>query len=87
MPNIKSAKKRVLVTAKQTANNKSFKSSLKTTLRNFDATLASGDKDAASAMYPSVQKEIDTAVTKGIYHKNKAARQKSKITTAINAMQ
>jgi len=53
MPNIKSAKKRVLVTAKKTARNKSIKSGVKTEIKKFLALLESGDKKAATALFPS----------------------------------
>ena len=51
MPNIKSAKKRVLVTAKKTARNKSIKSGVKTEIKKFIALVESGDKKAATALF------------------------------------
>lgn len=84
MPNIKSAKKRVLVASTKTLQNKMFKSSLKTVLKKYDAALAAGDKEAAKATYHDAVKKIDQAVAKGIIHKNNAARKKSQFTIRLN---
>lgn len=84
LPNIESAKKRVLVTRKKTARNKSLKSELKTTLKAFDATVAEGKLEEAKTMYPAVAKKIDMAVTKGIIHKNNADRKKSRLAMKLN---
>ncbi|MCL2084845.1 MAG: 30S ribosomal protein S20 [Oscillospiraceae bacterium] len=79
MANIKSAKKRVLVTAAKSARNRSEKSSLKTSIKKASAAAAEGDKALAAAAYKSAQSSIDKAVTHGILHKNTAARRKSKL--------
>ncbi|MBO5046162.1 MAG: 30S ribosomal protein S20 [Clostridia bacterium] len=79
MPNIKSAKKRVLVTAKKTQENKAIKSALKTTIKKFLAAVNAGDKDAATALYPQTVSAIDSAETKGIIHKNNANNKKAKL--------
>lgn len=86
MPNIKSAKKRVLVTETKTALNKSFKTSYKTATKKFEVACAEGNKEAATAAYGPAVKKIDTAVTKGIIHKNTAARKKSRYTKMLAAM-
>lgn len=86
MANIKSAKKRILVNASKAAQNKAFKTLLKTTIKKFDAAVASGDKAAAQVAYTDVVTMTDKAVTKGVMHKNKAARKKSQFTKAINQM-
>ena len=78
MPNIKSAKKRVLVTAAKTLQNKMFKSDMKTTIKKYEAAIAAGDKAAV--------KIIDKAVANGTIHKNKAARKKSQFTLALNKL-
>ena len=52
MPNIKSAKKRVLVTEKKTMRNKASKSALKTQVKKYLAALEAGDKEAATKLYP-----------------------------------
>ena len=79
MPNIKSAKKRVLVTEKKSKQNKMIKSALKTQIKKFLAAVSAGDKDTATALYPETVSAIDSAVTKGILHKNNAANKKAKL--------
>lgn len=86
MPNIKSAKKRVKVTATKTLINKMFKSSMKTEIKKFYAAVESGDVAAAQEAYKSATKKIDVAASKGIIHKNAAAHKKSQFTLAINNM-
>ncbi len=79
MPNIKSAKKRVLVTEKKTEQNKAIKSALKTAIKKFLAAVNAGDKETAAALYPATISAIDSAVTKGILHKNNADNKKAKL--------
>ena len=86
MPNIKSAKKRVKVTATKTLINKMFKSSMKTEIKKFYAAVESGDVAAAQEAYKSATKKIDVAASKGIIHKNAAAHKKSQFTLDINNM-
>ena len=86
MPNIKSAKKRVIVTQTKTLQNKIFKTQLKTDIKKYQAALASGDAALAQATYKAAVKKIDQAAARGIIHKNAAARKKSQFTKAINNM-
>ncbi len=86
MPNIKSAKKRVKVINTKTLQNKVFKTSLKTEVKKYKAALAGGDKELASKAYLAVVKKVDKAVSKGILHKNNAARKKSQFTLLLNKM-
>ena len=79
MPNIKSAKKRVLVTEKKAQQNKAVKSALKTQIKKFRAAINAGDKETATTLYPETVSAIDSAVTKGILHKNNAANKKAKL--------
>ena len=82
MPNIKSAKKRVLVTASKTARNKAIKSNLKTNIKKAEASIAEGG-DSREAIRLAI-KRIDQAQAKGILHKNTAARRKSKLVRKLN---
>ena len=84
MPNIKSAKKRVKVIKVKTLQNQMAKSALKTTLKKFDAAVASGDKAAAQAALQAASSEISKAASKGVYHKNTAARKISRLALAVN---
>ena len=86
MPNIKSAKKRVLVTEKKTMQNKTVKSALKTTIKKFLAAVNEGNKEQATALYPETVSAIDSAVTKGILHKNNAANKKAKLAKKLAAL-
>lgn len=86
MPNIKSAKKRVLVTEKKTARNKAIKSEVKSEVKKFLALVQSGDKTAAAAKFPTTCSVIDGAVSKGVLKKNTAANKKSGLAKKLNAM-
>lgn len=86
MPNIKSAKKRVLVTATKTADNKSEKTALKTAIKKAHTAVAEGDKAGAGLAYVSAQSSIDKAAQHGLLHKNTAARRKSKLARAVSTM-
>ena len=84
LPNIKSAKKRVKVIEAKTLQNKMLKSALKTSMKKYEAALASGDKAAAAETYKAAVKKIDQAVAKGILHKNTAGRKKSALVSSLN---
>lgn len=86
MANIKSAKKRVLVTEKKTAQNKAIKSALKTQIKKFLAAVSAGDKDTANKLYPETVSAIDSAASKGILHKNNAANKKAKLAKRLAAI-
>ena len=83
MPNIKSAKKRVLVIATKTLRNKSIRSDLRTAIKKAELALESDAADKA-AVVRLAMKKIDCAVTKGIIHKNNAARKKSGLAVKLN---
>jgi ribosomal protein S20 len=78
MPIIKSAKKRVRTAEKAAIRNSKTKRTLKAAIKSFRAKV-SGDTQAAA------QSSIDTAVKKGLMHKNKAARQKAQLAKAAKA--
>ena len=86
MPNIKSAKKRVLVNETKAARNKSEKSALKTQLKKFDAAVVAGDRETAAREYTAAVKTVDQAAAKGLIHSNNAARKKSSLTRKLNAI-
>ena len=73
MPNIKSAKKRVLIAEVRNARNKAAKSELKTAIKKFEAAAAEGNRTEADGAYKVAVKKVDQAVAKGILHKNTAA--------------
>ena len=83
MPNIKSAKKRVLVINKKTAENRMIKSAYKTSLKKFDTAVAEGNVDAAKACYADTVSRVDMTCSKGIIHKNKANRVKAQLSKKL----
>ncbi len=78
MPNIKSAKKRVLIAKANNARNKSAKSALKTVIKKVDA-------DTNEATVKAAVSAVDKAAVKGLIHKNAAARKKSQLAKKLNA--
>ncbi len=86
MANIKSAKKRVLVNQKKADRNKSIKSAVKTSIKKVEAAVVAKDKEAAVAALANAISTIDKAPTKGVYHKNNAARKVSRLSKAVNTL-
>ena len=83
MANIKSAKKRILVTEIKTARNKSIRSEVKTAIKKVEAAVAANDKAAATAALANATATIESACSKGVYHKNNASRKVSRITKLV----
>ncbi|MBQ2941607.1 MAG: 30S ribosomal protein S20 [Clostridia bacterium] len=86
MPNIKSAKKRVLITKKKTLRNQMIKSAIHTALKKADAAILAGDQETAKAAVVYASKKMDQAVAKGVFHKNTIARKKSALAKRFNKM-
>ena len=86
MANIKSAKKRILVTRTRAERNKAVKSSVETAIKKVFAAIESGDKAAAQAELVAATKTIEMAGSKGVYHKNNVARKVARISKAVNEM-
>ena len=86
LANIKSAKKRILVIETKTLRNKTIKSKIKTYIKRVEAAVASGDKTVAAAELKAASTEIDKACSKGVYHKNNAARKISRLAGLVNSM-
>ena len=83
MANIKSAKKRVLVSEANYQRNKSYRSAIKTALKKADAAIEAKSADAAETVKVAVKK-LDQAQAKGIMHKNAVARKKSQLAPRLN---
>ena len=83
MPNIKSAKKRVLIEKRNNARNRSEMTAVKTAIKKINNAIDTNRIDDAEKMLPEVMSAIDSAVTKGIIHKNNAANKKSAIAKRI----
>ena len=86
MANIKSAKKRILVSAKKAARNKSIRTGVKTAIKKVDAAIATGDNAAATTALTDAIGKINKAGSKGVYHKNNTARKVSRLTARVNKM-
>ena len=84
MPNIKSAKKRVKVIAVKTMQNKMVNSDLKTNIKKANVAIETG-ADNKEEVVRVAMKKIDMAASKGILHKNTAARKKSALARKMNA--
>ena len=86
MANIKSAKKRVLIAEANRQRNVAFKTSIKTAVKKVLALAVESDKDALNAAISKVYQLCDKAVSKGILHKNTAARKKSRLVLAVKKL-
>ncbi len=86
MANIKSAKKRVLVSKVRADRNKAIRSAVKTSIKKVYAAIDAKDKAAAQAALLDATSTIDKATSKGVYHKNNASRKVSRLNKAVNAM-
>ena len=86
MANIKSAKKRILVTETRTARNKAIKSRVKTFVKKVEVAVANNDAEAAKVALVEAISEINKAGSKGVYHKNTCARKISRLTKAVNSI-
>ncbi|MFM2483183.1 30S ribosomal protein S20 [Celerinatantimonas sp. YJH-8] len=86
MANIKSAKKRAIQAEKSRKHNASRRSMMRTYLKKVIAAIAAGDKEAAQGALKAAQPILDRAATKGLIHKNKAARHMSRLNAQIKAL-
>lgn len=84
MANIKSAEKRILVTQKKTALNKSKKSEIKTYIKKFESAVAKGEFEDARALLKVIDKKLKRAAHKNVVHMNAASRKVSRLTKALN---
>ena len=84
MANTANAKKMIKVNARRRERNKAVRTGIKTTFKKALTAIAEGSKDASSLTH-AASAEIDKAVTKGVVHKNKAARKKSRLARRLNA--
>ena len=86
MANMKNAKKKIKVIAKQTESNNNYEASMKTAMKKVERSVVAGDKEQAEANLKVAIKAIDKAGSKGVASKNFVARNKSRLTTKVNAM-
>ena len=86
MANIKSAKKRVQVTAVRTERNKAIRSEVKTYVKRVEAAVESKDKALAESEPKAAIKVIEMAGSKGVYHDNTVSRKVSRLTKLVNTL-
>ena len=86
MPNIKSAKKRVLISKKKNAENVAKKSRVKNAIKKFNAAIDAGDIALAEQLLPETVSVIDRAASDGVYHANTAARKKPTVRRALDKL-
>lgn len=87
MPNIKSAKKRVTVTATKKLQNQMVRSQMLTAVKKFNAAISEGDVETAKALLPIASSQIDIAAKKNIIHKNAANHKKAQISKAFSQLE
>jgi small subunit ribosomal protein S20 len=85
MANIKSQIKRNRQNEARRQRNKSVRSALRTSVKTFEQTVGSGDKNAAQDTYRAAARALDKAAAKGVIHKNKAATKKSRLARKLPA--
>jgi len=86
MANTAQAKKRARQAEKSRIRNAGQRSNMRTFVKRVIAAINAGDKDQASKAYQAAASIVDKAVSKGLIHKNKAARGKSRLNTKVRAM-
>ncbi|WP_373898909.1 30S ribosomal protein S20 [Haloimpatiens sp. FM7315] len=86
MANIKSAQKRIKVIETKTLRNKMVKSALKTQIKKLETAIAEKNLEAAKVEFTATAKALDMAASKGILHKNKAARKKSRLAARLKGL-
>ncbi|MCH5156714.1 MAG: 30S ribosomal protein S20 [Clostridiales bacterium] len=87
MPNIKSAEKRVSVSATKKLQNQMIRSQMQTALKKFNAAISNGDIELAKQLLPIASSKIDNAAVKNVIHKNAANRKKAQIAKALSQLE
>ena len=85
-PRLASGRKRVRQDVKINAANTSLRSKYRTAVKNVEKAIRAGDKTKTSERFAKMQAVVDTVADKGIFHKNKAARDKSRLSAKVKAL-
>ena len=85
-PRLASGRKRARQNVKLNAANGSLRSKYRTYIKNVEKAVATGDKAKAAEAFVKAQSVIDSIADKGIFHKNKAARDKSRLSAKVKAL-
>ena len=86
MANSRSAKKSIRQIARRTAVNRNRIGRIRTFMKKVEEAIETGDKEAANSAFRAAQPEIHRGVTKGVLHKNTAARRLSRMSRRIRAL-
>jgi len=86
MANIKQQAKRILTNEKKRLQNASFKSSMKTAIKNVEKAVETKNLEEAQNAYRTACTKLDKSLAKGIYHKNFVSRNKSRLSKLINTL-
>lgn len=85
--NVKNAKKKIIQIAKRTQEHTMLKSTVKNAIKNTDKAVLAGDKEVAEKHLKAAIKALDNAKSKGLVHKNKVDREKSRLAQKVNKME
>ena len=85
-PRLASGRKRVRQDIKLNAANTSLRSKYRTAVKNVEKAVLAGDKTKATELFAKAQSIVDIVADKGIFHKNKAARDKSRLSAKVKAL-
>jgi small subunit ribosomal protein S20 len=85
-PRLASGRKRVRQDIKVNAANTSLRSQYRSAVKNVEKAVVAGDKAKATELFGKMQAIVDSVADKGIFHKNKAARDKSRLSTKVKAL-
>jgi small subunit ribosomal protein S20 len=85
-PRLASGRKRARQDVKLNAANASLRSKYRTAVKNVEKAVLAGDKTKASELFAKMQAVVDTVADKGIFHKNKAARDKSRLSAKVKTL-
>ena len=87
MANVKNAVKKIKQINKTTLANQQLKSTVKNAIKNTDKAVAAGNKEEAERQLKLAIKSLDNAKVKGLVHRNKVDREKSRLTKKVNTME
>jgi len=86
MANSAGSRKRARQAVKRNKNNSQIRAKVRTFVKKVAYAVAAGDKKEADSGFEAMQKNLDQAVSKGLIHKNQAARKKSRLSAQIKAL-
>ncbi len=85
-PRLASGRKRARQNIKLNAANTSLRSKYRTAVKNVEKAVVAGDVNKAKELFAKMQSVVDTIADKGIFHKNKASRDKSRLSAKVKAL-